>query len=129
MPSSAGTAVGAPRLALDRHANRGQLREHRKRYKKAQGERSPTKTISYRSGLNFLSFVCRGGRSQHERKTRYAQPEISCAAAPGAPARPREIAAGLNFLSFQAFCRARWLIPNNSSKVKQQDRALTLNNW
>ena len=26
----------------------------------------------------------------------------------------------------QALCRARWVIPNNSSQVKQQDRALTL---
>jgi len=38
VPSSAGTAVAAPRLALDRHANPGQLRERRKRYRKAQGD-------------------------------------------------------------------------------------------
>jgi hypothetical protein len=27
----------------------------------------------------------------------------------------------------QAFCPAPWIIPNNSSKLKQEDRALTLN--
>jgi len=29
----------------------------------------------------------------------------------------------------QAFCRARWVIPTNWSKLKQQDGALTLTTW
>jgi hypothetical protein len=29
----------------------------------------------------------------------------------------------------QALCRARRVIPNNFSELKQQDRALTLNTW
>ena len=55
MPSSAGTAVAAPRLALDRHANRGQLRERRKRYKKAQGDGRQQKTPALFRARGFLS--------------------------------------------------------------------------
>jgi hypothetical protein len=54
VPSSAGTALGAPRLALDRHADSGQLRERRKRYKKAQGDgRQPKSPTSFQIGLFF----------------------------------------------------------------------------
>jgi hypothetical protein len=47
-----------------------------------------------------IAIVCRGGRSQHQHKVRYAQPGTSCAPAPGASARRRDIAARLIFLSF-----------------------------
>jgi hypothetical protein len=39
--SGSGRAADLPRLALDRHVNRGQLGERRKRYRKAQDDRHP----------------------------------------------------------------------------------------
>src|SRR6266404_960939 len=52
-PSGAGIAAGAPRLALDRHANRGQLRERRERYRKAQDDGRQQKTPALSRARGF----------------------------------------------------------------------------